>query len=529
MFIEAERRVGFRPLTTTAVMPLLSGALVLCLFLRLMNFEPRRDEQLYVPPTRLLDDQTLYGDFFYNHTPGSAWLFHAVRRLLGSDHLLFDARLGVFAGWLLLIAGIAVLSYALTRSLWISWSIVVVSLCNELLLSQTGMTATNNLLPLPFSLLGLGLFVLAVSSTPARSGMAAFAGVCLSLATVFKISGVAFILPVAIASLLLPRAIALPERLKRVTLPLAAGGIVGAVPVLYYLASDPVRFIAHVLGYHLGPHAQYWLSAGAPDEGAVTSTLDKLLFAHDIWIGGVNGVALVALMLLAIVRWHDPRGRRSGSGAGLMLVACAFCVSAVLSLMPTPSFPQYFAPLFVCLPLALALLAAELSPEGRDRAAAVLLAASAVAFLAQAPRLVQHVGTLVRPDRWAVAKVHAAGDDIAQRLRDAGLQGRVATLAPLYPLEGGLPVYPELATGIFAYRTAAITPPTLAKYYRMVSPAGIPAILDAEPPAAFLLGFEQTLEKPFLDYALSHGYRPVPDFDLRDRYGTGLLYLKPGA
>lgn len=527
MFIDAERRAAAGFSARSWVMPLLSGALVTCLFVRLMNFELRRDEQLYVPPTRLLDDQALYRDFFYNHTPGSAWLFHAVRRLTGSEWLLFDARLGVFAGWLLLIGGIAVVGFMLTRCSWIGWSIVVLSLCNPLLLSVTGMTATNNLPPLPFALLGIGLFVGALSSMPPRGPMIFAAGLCLSLGVVFKISGVAFILPVAVAAFLMPREFTVSDRLRRVVLPLAAGGLVGAAPILAYLASDPGRFLAHVVGYHLGPHARYWLSPVAPDEGAVTGHAEKAIFAYDLWIGGAMSAPLVALLVLAVLRRQAPRPPHRGTGMLLVVVAGAFCASAALSLLPTPSFPQYFAPPLVCLPLALALLVRDLSPEGRDRARVVLLSAAAVALLAQAPRLAQHLGTLAHPERWAVAKVHAAGVDIARRLSEAQIVGKVATLAPLYPLEGGVPVYAEFATGPFAYRTAAITPPSLAGQYRMVSPAGIPALFDAEAPAAFLLGFNEALEKPLLDHALSHGYRLVPDFEIVDRYGTGRLYMKP--
>lgn len=513
--------------TATRVMPFVAGALTVCLFLRLMNFELRRDEQLYVPPTRLLDDQSIYQDFFYNHTPGAAWLFHAIRRLTGSDYLLLDARLGVFAGWLLLIGGIGAISYALTRSYWTSWGIVVLTLANELFLSVTGMGATNNFLPLPFAFLGLGLFALAVVSTSVRSTMAAAAGLCLSLGVVFKISGVAFILPVALAALLLPRELAFRERLVRVVLPLAVGGLVGALPILFYLVSDPTGFLAHVVGWHLGPHAQYWLSGAAPDEGAVTSRAGKLTFAYEIWIGGAGSLGLVALLLLALIRRQDPTPHRSGTGALLLLAACAFCVGAAFSLLPTPSFPQYFAPPLVCLPLALALLARDLSSTARAQAAAVLLCVATIALLAQAPRLVQNLATLPHPERWAVARVHQAGVDIARHLDAAQSRGKVATLAPLYPLEGALPVYPELATGLFAYRTAALTPASLASHYRMVSPAGIPALLASDPPAALLLGFEPALEKPLLDYALSQGYQPVPDFGIVDRYGTGRLYLKP--
>ena len=98
-------------------------------------------------------------------------------------------------------------------------------------------------------------------------------------------------------------------------------------------------------------------------------------------------------------------------------------------------------------------------------------------------------------------RVHAGGRRHCARLAAAGVSGKVATLAPVYPLEGGLEVYPELATGPFAYRTADITAPELAKYYRMTSPTRIGALFDADPPAALLLGFDRALEAPMLAYA----------------------------
>ena len=139
-----------------------------CLAVRLMNYELRRDEELYVPPIRLLEESRLYLDFFYNHPPGSAWWFYGIRQLTGSEYLLLDGRLGVLAGWLVYAAGIGLVSFALTRSALASWCIVVLSLANELFLTQTGMTATNNFLPLPFSFLGLALFILGVSQGQTR-------------------------------------------------------------------------------------------------------------------------------------------------------------------------------------------------------------------------------------------------------------------------------------------------------------------------------------------------------------------------
>jgi len=107
--------------------------------------------------------------------------------------------------------------------------------------------------------------------------------------------------------------------------------------------------------------------------------------------------------------------------------------------------------------------------------------------------------------------------------------GKVATLSPIYPLEGGLDVYPEFATGQFAYRTAPFTSPALLGYYRTVSPDTVEAFLKADPPAALLLGFEPELEAPMLRFANENGYVADPDPVVKDRYGVGTLYLRRGA
>ena len=142
-----------------------------------------------------------------------------------------------------------------------------------------------------------------------------------------------------------------------------------------------------------------------------------------------------------------------------------------------------------------------LSPTHGANAQPALVAATIVVLAMVAPRLVQHLGTVIHPERWTVMRVHADGVAMAERLAAAGVSGKVATLSPVYPLEGGLAVYPELATGPFAYRTADITPPDIAAFYRMTSPTRVAALFDADPPAALLLGFDAALEEPMLAYA----------------------------
>src|SRR5262249_20074948 len=77
------------------------------LFGRLMSYDLRRDEELYAPPAALLKHFALYRDFFYNHTPLSAWLFRFIKVGSGTDHVLLAGRLGIFGGWILLGAGVA--------------------------------------------------------------------------------------------------------------------------------------------------------------------------------------------------------------------------------------------------------------------------------------------------------------------------------------------------------------------------------------------------------------------------------------
>ncbi|BCP53927.1 hypothetical protein K32_25440 [Kaistia sp. 32K] len=510
-----------------AILSLLIFAMVA---LRVLNFEMRKDEQLYVPPIRLLETEQIYRDFFYNHTPGSAWLFYGIGRLTGSDHLLLTGRLGVLLGWVVLISAIAAFSYVLTRSRLVSWCIVLLSLMNENFLLQPGMTATNNLLPLPLSFIGVALFVLGVRDERPQPLYYAASGFFLALAVCFKVSAVAFVFPIAIAAFLLPRALGVRERAGWVVAPLAIGGVVGGLPILYYLATDGSRFLAHVLGYHTGPHVQYMRLSGSADDGAAMSLVAKLLLAHDIWFSAGIAVALVVVLTLLITvlrRRAEGRPAMRAISAPALVVLGALVFSVAFSFIPTPGFPQYFAPPLICLPLALALAFGDLGVDERRHVLPVLIAATAIVLLIATPRLGQFLGRAPHPGRWTVMQVHDDGVRIAERMAEAGAHGKVATLAPLYPLEGGLQVYPELATGPFAYRSGDLTKPALAAQYKMTSPTRVGALLASDPPAALLLGFDPVLEAPMRAFAEANGYAPVSNLGVRDRYGTAMLYLRP--
>ncbi|MBU2532979.1 MAG: hypothetical protein KKB37_09585 [Alphaproteobacteria bacterium] len=505
------------------------GALLIAVFARIMNYEVRRDEQLYVPPASLLDHQNLYVDFFYNHVPYSAYLFRGATWLLGTDHLLFASRLTVFAGWLVFCAAIAWLTMRLTRSRTLAAFLVLAVLTNDMFLSVTGMTATNNFIPLPFAFIGLGLVAVSMIEDKPAIGVIIAAGIFLSVSAGLKASAISFIFPLVAALLLLPASQGFGWRLKYYLLPLAVGGLVGAAPVLFLLAQSPELFLAHIVGFHTGPHVAYWQANQGIASDVAMSIADRIKLAYLVWFSGANLIVLMIALLFAVMATQRSAGAGSQRRQELEAIA-TITVAGIFTLafafLPKPGFPQYYTPPMVCVLLLLILGYRLLQPDQRSTLKPVLVAASVVLVLANLPRLVQHLPKIAEPDAWTVTTAHNAGLTIRQSMAQHGASGPVATLAPIYALEAGLEVYPEFATGQFAYRTAEFTNENLSKYFRSTSPAKVAELFASRPPAAILVGFEEQLEAPMLRYALAHGYVRIDDFKLRDRYGAAVLYVR---
>ncbi|MCZ0960644.1 hypothetical protein [Paracoccus benzoatiresistens] len=509
----------------------LTGALLVLvlagLWGRMMDFGLRRDETLFVPPAELLGQMSLYGDFFYNHLPYSAWLFRLVHLALPGIGLLEAGRIAVFLGWLLLVLGGGTLLWLISRSMVVALFGVLALICSDVLLEQAGMAATNNLLPLAFAFVGLGLFTWQVIEERCNSGLLFLSGLSVAIALGMKVSAVAFVPALVVAAFLLPRSLPMAIRLRHVTLPVMLGGILGTLPLFWLLATQPDLFLAHVLGFHTGPHVAYWRDHMADEPNLVLGLGDKLRLAYTVWLRGSALLLVFAAMLagwLALSR-KDARDARAAGPAIMLGAVLLFCVA--LSFLPTPAFPQYYIQPLICLPLLIAVLARDtVGRSGQLETAAGV--AAALCLLLAFPRLADGLMALRHPDETVVSKAHRAGQQLADVLADAGHAGeRVLALNPVYPLEGGLPVYPEFATGPFAYRIADYTPPGLRAHYRMTGPGEITAFLQADMPAAILTGFDGTLEEPLVQFAQANGYRRTELTEISDRYGTGVLFIRP--
>lgn len=503
------------------------GLLVACALLaRIMSFAIRHDEQFYVPAGALFTFAGLYRDFGFNHLPNLPILLSALYGVTGTHHYLLAGRLLTWVLWLVGGAVLALTARLATRSTLAGVVAIAFYVTNPVFLGPTGMTVTNNFLPVVLSLLGTYVFLFGSGcATPGRRAVCmALSGFVVAAAVGCKANYV-FLVPCFGCAVLLAPSPSGIERVWRVVLPFTAGALVGALPALAYFISDPAGMWAHIVRYHRVAQIAYW----AGDDDKVVGIGQKLGLAHQLWILGAGGLIPlgVATLLCVMGVRRGPRAMLAAvANLPFLLVAALVALGALVSFVPTPSFPQYYAPPIMFGIVLLLVVHGMLDQAEERQAVPFLIALLAFATLAGAPQLMSGIGRLAHPASWTGVRVHR---DAQQLARQRGRRpGPVATLAPLYPIEAGLPIYPELAGGPFIYRVGDLLRASDAVHYRyLASPTSITSVLAATPPSAILLGMEGDLERPFAAFARAHGFREVLQPVSDGRSTRTILYLAP--
>jgi hypothetical protein len=289
---------------------------------------------------------------------------------------------------------------------------------------------------------------------------------------------------------------------------------------LVYAVRDLERFLFNNLGYHT-------LNTLWREQGGFTDMgwSAKLEAARELATNPNYLVLLLWLLLAGLLWWRHRHELGAIFGPGPALAGGAALVSLLTAFTPRPLFPQYFAMPVPFLLLWVAELYASLPVSDRRLLRAFGFGMMVVGILAVLPR---HTGSLrrfVAGEAWAGVTAAAEGRALRQSLAERGrLEGEtpwVATLSPVVALESELPFYPELATGSFVYRIGDLLTAEERARFVATSPTTLPALLDAQPPAAILIGEEGELEQPLLEYAQSHGYTPAPQ-----AFSEGQVYLR---
>ncbi|WP_338425835.1 hypothetical protein [Sphingopyxis kveilinensis] len=503
---------------------------MLALFARIMSYPLRHDEQFYLPAGQYLNQWSLYQDINFTHLPNLPLLLNAIFALTGIESELLVGRLLVFGVWMLACYALyATARFAGCANATAGLLASMLAL-NPLLLGPAGMLVTNNFIPVPFALLGLLLFLKGCGASPPSIRLNFLSGICLSLAIGFKANYVFLVPPIAIASLLVPPGIGFRMRMMRVTLPVFLGAMLAGLPALHYFASDPMHFLAHVVSFHQSAHVEYWM-ANSADEGPVAlSWVGKMLLAQNVWLAG--GTLLIFLLALTLAITAVTASREDDDDTKSwwpVILAAGLVVGAgLVSFLPTPAFPQYYAPPIAFGLVLCALLYGRLIAAARSRVTPVMAAVFLLTAAGALPILAPDLPALARPSKWTGNSVDRAADNIGWLMARQPGNGRLLTLAPIYPAEAGLPLYKELALGPFIYRAADHIPAENRPFFRdLVSPRTLEQMLARTPPKAILVGLEERLDQPLEVWAIRNAYRPVPVAlgDKRKKFGK--LYLAP--
>ena len=520
------------------------------------------------------------------HVPGLSLIYALLFQF--SSQLLLSARLfSVVCGWLLVVLLWGMTFVALHRERPLTKMAaatgVALLLIGAPLFFYTSGRAWNHDLPMLLTVAAFGLVtrrwvdgggsprvINPRRTAKTRLSELVVAGVLVGLATATRLSFAFAFLAFALAILIQP-ASHWTERRKR-WIQFCLGGVLGAMPALGFLLWSPQEFLFGNLTY-IGLNTQYYQSLATPPVSMTWS--GKLIF-----LGGLLGrepanlLPILCFLLVGLWLWRSTRYgfTRNGVAPGIIfregpparpddlpqpsrkmsvptsgvpyasshslntwhwqlwaLLAASMFASALVA---TPSQAQYFYPLWPLLILGLVLLLADASQRTGLKQTLplpllLLLAAGAVAlFLSRSPYW-EGIQIVFSPREWYPTKLHARGQWLSTLVKAGGGQSNaVLTVAPILPLEGGVAIYPELATGPFAWRVAPLLDAESRRRYQLFSPDELKAQLTATPPRALLVGLENDdaeLEESLLAWAQPRGYVPIAMPD------EGTLWVAPLA
>jgi hypothetical protein len=460
------------------------------------------DEHMYVAGGALLAREGLipYRDFPYFQMPNLPLLYAAT--FLFNSNLLFSARLFstlcalVIAATLFWIGWRASSSYPTPIRLLIGTCSTLLLLANPVYFYASGLAWNHD----PSIMFGLLAFVLYIEGVKRDSlKFMGAAGALLGLAIGTRLTFAFALIPLSLMPFTIPIGFSFRRKLL-LAASLLAGCVAALLPSLILFALAPGRFLFGNIGYHI-LNEQYYQTT------LYTRTADligKLDYLRDVALAPGSQPLLLLTFLFTLPLCLVALWRRAYPFEAL----CALAVALALmlgSLASSPTWLQYFyAPVPFLIAAALYALQSVKVVEPVDRVAGVAYVAMTVLSVAvNAPQYAGR-GSLLVPHEWVPVAMHQE----ASRLNDHLQSGPVLTLAPLFPLEAGLDIYPAFASGPFAWRSGGLLSPQERQALGIVPAEDLGDYLSAPPPA-ILTGYEDIWESALLDYARERGYREV--------------------
>jgi hypothetical protein len=469
-------------------------------FSRAMNRSFNHDEHQFVTPAVLLTRDGLlpYRDYPYFHMPNQVYLYAALTwwtpyKLLVAR--IIQALCGTAIAVLLFATGWRLLGRLDPPGRWLTAGGLLLVLVSSRLFRYTDGLAWNHETSTLCALAALLLHLRGLSGP--RPTSLALSGLLLGCAIGIRLSFAPVAVPFLLSFWLSRSLVRRGQRLGGLLL-WGLGMTVGLLPAIVPLVTVPSQFIFGNLGY---PRLSALLVH-------VTLPEKLLFFLHKLVDHPADAVLLFLSLYCATFALWQARAW-SGSHRDAVLLTLGVLMMLVPGVLaPTPPQLQHAFPLLPFMALVVVYIFASAPVPPTARWTRLTGAALIIAAAIDLPVNYQKLPSLLIPSHWTPMREHEVGE----RIRSATAPGAlVLTTTPIDPIEGGLSVYPEFATGVFAWRTAALLPPKERERYRMISAAELGALLARRPPDAVFFNRRKEFVQPFIDYAETRGYRRVDD------------------
>jgi hypothetical protein len=480
-----------------SLVTILFGVAFAAIFTRAMMAQLDHDENQFVASGQLLSTlgEIPYRDYPYFHMPFMVGVYAVIFHF--TNHLLLAARtFSVLCSWLCLLLLFS-FSWKLSgrqafkQRLLFASGIAALLFVNPLF-NQANFRAWNHPLPVLLTLIAFFFHWRAAYGFKFLFGVS---GLVMALAAGTRLS----FFPLEAAFLLM--AWLVPGTTSRSRLgfvALHAGGFIsGLLLVLTPMLQAYPSILFDNVSYNEALNTAY----RGESANFFHSVLAKITFCFNMMIRPPN---LAFLLMFTFIGIRAPfRHDFYTYPRRLILLVTFFSLFGVFA--PTPYTGHYYFPLgaFGATAIALGLIEYRNDERFWNRG---MFALWLCILIGLGPAILQYreLASVFSPQRWVTCQLHQLGEEIRAFVGP----GKILTLAPIIPMEGGAPIYASFATGPFSWRTARFLSSEQRSRYKFVSEIELAKMLDADPPGGILVGSDMD-EQPFVDYAVSHHYISV--------------------
>ena len=482
-----------------------------------------RDEHMYCTAGVLMaQGKTIYRDFAYpTQLPYHPLLYAILFKVLGTTHYLLVGRLAsVFADILVMLCIVALYRLAFDNlTIWgtsLGLCAAALYVYNPAVEYANGYAWNNDVVVLCVAVVFLLFARIEASQKVGRLRIAAI-GALLTLATFMRSTTIVGELLFLVVLISLP-AKSIKDRVKTILPFLIAAALVSIYPAIA-IARAPRAFSINLFKIHL--LNSQWLH----QVGIVHDKL-RLTLAY-LTLPGYFMLFVIAVYLIGALALNRGRSRIANGRSALLAASLTGVFFAAALSLPT-IWRQYLAPpvpfLLCSFAYPLASLKGLSSRNGARipiAAGAALIGVGVLAAWATGISTSENMVACLKPARWVPIQLHRTATDIAENTREPK---QILTLGPLFALEGGCGIYPELSAGPFTYRIGNLMSETDRRVTRTAGPEEIAPLAERAPPSAIIVGTEpqyfSRLEEPLESLAGADWGKKTYENELR-------VYFRP--